>query len=310
MKLVFAILTILFVAVLLLLHPKLAPPEFGKVISYRGLSYEFDLHGVDNKTCTANRVVAVEHSYIENSIPAIEHAIGLGADIVHLNIHTTSDGHLVAFHDWTLECRTNGKGVTSEQTLEYLKTLDAGFGYQKANSNEYPFRGKGIGLIPSLTEILDKFPEQHLLLNVKTKSPDSMSKLTAFINSLPEHEKIRISFLGADTISAAIQKIMPDTRVFSKDIAKSCLVSYLVQGWSRFYPKACMNIDIIIPYKYGMYLWGWPDQFAARAQANGSQVYLYSTSEPYDKSQDLRQQGIGIFTNDLVGLVEANNSTN
>ena len=39
-----------------------------------------------------------------------------------------SDGHFAVFHDWTLDCRAEGKGVTREHSLAALKQLDVGYG--------------------------------------------------------------------------------------------------------------------------------------------------------------------------------------
>jgi len=100
----------------------------------------------------------------------------------------------------------------------------------------------------------------------------------------------------------AVAEKFPELLVYSESIAKRCLLEYVLLGWSRYYPTACRHKDIILPERYARYLWGWPEQFAARAHANNSQVYLYQTSEPYDVNSDLRSKGVGLFTGDLVGL--------
>jgi hypothetical protein len=72
-------------------------------------------------------------------------------------VHPTADGHFVVFHDWTLECRTDGYGVTRQHTLTELKALDAGYGYTADGGKTFPIRGKGVGLIPSLDEVFAAF---------------------------------------------------------------------------------------------------------------------------------------------------------
>ena len=47
----------------------------------------------------------------------MEAAFGAGADIVEFDVHPTTDGAFVVFHDWTVDCRTNGNGVTRSHTL-------------------------------------------------------------------------------------------------------------------------------------------------------------------------------------------------
>jgi glycerophosphoryl diester phosphodiesterase len=62
----------------------------------------------------------------ENTIRAIKRAIELGADMVEVDAHSTSDAHLVVIHDPTVDRTTNGKGAVREKTLKEIKMLDAG----------------------------------------------------------------------------------------------------------------------------------------------------------------------------------------
>ena len=66
-------------------------------------------------------------NFPENSIPAIESVIKMGADIVELDIQLTKDSVLVLMHDGTIDRCTTGRGRISEMTYEeiqkhYLKT--------------------------------------------------------------------------------------------------------------------------------------------------------------------------------------------
>jgi glycerophosphoryl diester phosphodiesterase len=62
----------------------------------------------------------------ENTIRAIKRAIELGADMVEVDAHSTSDAYLVVIHDPTVDRTTNGKGAVKEKTLNEIKKLDAG----------------------------------------------------------------------------------------------------------------------------------------------------------------------------------------
>jgi glycerophosphoryl diester phosphodiesterase len=76
------------------------------------------------------------------------------------------------FTIWTVDCRTNGTGVTRRQTLVYLKSLDIGHGYTADGGKTFPFRGKGIGLMPTLREVLAAFPDRRFLINIKSDDPE------------------------------------------------------------------------------------------------------------------------------------------
>lgn len=60
-------------------------------------------------------------NYPENSIPAIESIIRMGADIMELDLKLTKDSVLVLSHDWTIDRCTTGKGRVSDYTLDELK---------------------------------------------------------------------------------------------------------------------------------------------------------------------------------------------
>lgn len=72
-------------------------------------------------------VVAVHRgdwrNFPENSIPAMESVIRMGADMVELDIKMTRDSVLVVSHDRTLNRCTTGKGLISDCTLAEIRQL-------------------------------------------------------------------------------------------------------------------------------------------------------------------------------------------
>ena len=71
-------------------------------------------------------VIVISHrgdwrNYPENSIPAIESVIKMGADIVELDIALTADSVLVLQHDRTIDRCTTGKGRVADLTYEELQ---------------------------------------------------------------------------------------------------------------------------------------------------------------------------------------------
>jgi len=94
---------------------------------------------------------------IENTIDSMRAAFELGADAVELDVHPTTDVQFAVFHDWTLDCRTEGHGETRAHDMAYLKTLDVGYGYSADGGRTFPLRGKGIGLMPSFADVMQAF---------------------------------------------------------------------------------------------------------------------------------------------------------
>jgi glycerophosphoryl diester phosphodiesterase len=73
------------------------------LLAHKWLGQNFDLTNIKSDDCTATRMLPPRHSYLENTIASIGEAFELGADVVELDIHPTTDGQFAIFHDWTLE---------------------------------------------------------------------------------------------------------------------------------------------------------------------------------------------------------------
>src|SRR5262245_48185752 len=62
----------------------------------------------------------------ENTLPAIDRAIALGAAVVEIDLRYSADGEVVLMHDETVDRTTLGSGLVSRMTLAELRRLDAG----------------------------------------------------------------------------------------------------------------------------------------------------------------------------------------
>jgi glycerophosphoryl diester phosphodiesterase len=87
----------------------------------------------------------------ENSIAAFSLASGLGLRYLETDVRVTSDGHLVCFHDETLERVTSATGPVRSKTLRELRSL----------------RINGTEPIPTFDEALDAFPDQCFAVDSK-----------------------------------------------------------------------------------------------------------------------------------------------
>ncbi len=81
--------------------------------------------------CQSRHIVAISHRgehlhHPENTMPAFQEAIRVGADFIEVDVQTTADGKLVLSHDSTVDRCTNGKGKVSEMTFDQVEALDAG----------------------------------------------------------------------------------------------------------------------------------------------------------------------------------------
>jgi glycerophosphoryl diester phosphodiesterase len=244
------------------------------LIAHRGLGQTFSRENLTGETCTATRIFPPEHPYLENTVDGFRAAFAAGADIVEFDVHPTTDGHFVVFHDWTLDCRTDGHGVTREHALADLKSLDIGYGYTADGGSTFPFRGKGVGLMPTLDEVLAAFPGRRFLINIKSDDEEEGARLAKVIGALPAERRASLMVYGGGHAVAVFRAAVPDVAVLGTDGAKRCLLRYLALGWSTYVPADCRGSLFMLPANFAPFAWGWPDRLAARLKAAGTMLVM------------------------------------
>jgi glycerophosphoryl diester phosphodiesterase len=246
-----------------------------ELVAHRGVHQTFPLHDLEVDTCTARIIDPPTHRFIENTIPSMREAFAHGASAVELDIHRTADDQLVVFHDWTLDCRTNGMGVTNEQTVDYLTSLDVGYGYTADGGQSFPLRGAGVGLMPTLPEVLAAFPNERFVIHDKDGDAKTADVLTAFLATLPPRQRAHLSYWGSD--SALLRERAPEVRlyIYGGDELRSCLGDYLARMLlTGTLSDACRQYVIGIPFDRLASLPGWPHLILARAHQAGARVVI------------------------------------
>ena len=246
------------------------------VLAHRGVHQTYHREGLTNTTCTAERIDPPSHDFIENTIPSIQAALEAGADIIELDIKLTTDGEIVVFHDATLDCRTDGTGKTHQQSLAFLKSLDIGYGYTADGGASYPFRGKFVGAMPTLREVLTAFPETQFMVNLKHSK---MSEGEAYRDYITAADATRLGLVAPNRAAAPIIEAFPDTILQTRQNVKACLKGYALTGWYGGMPKSCEQTYVPVPSNLRHFIWGWPHRFEKRLQAVGSRSMLLG---PYD----------------------------
>jgi glycerophosphoryl diester phosphodiesterase len=266
------------------------PPEQPRqlLIAHRGVHHTFDRSGLTNDTCTAARIHPPRHDLFENTIPSMQAAFRAAADVVELDVHPTTDGKLAVMHDWTIDCRTEGTGPTRGHTMAYLKTLDIGHGYTADGGKTHPLRGRGVGLMPSLDEVLSAMPDRSFLINFKSNEAREGDMLAALVNGNPRWRKAIWGAYGGDAPTLLAKGHLPELNVWTRGGLTRCLLQYIAYGWAGIVPPSCRDTQIMIPINVAPWLWGWPNRFQQRMARAGSGIILLG---PY-ASGDVGTSGI------------------
>jgi len=254
----------------------LAPVPVGTPLVYaqRGIYQRFSHDNLGERDCTAARILPPTNPYLENTLPSIRAAFDAGASVTSLAIHPTIDGEFAVFHDWALDCRTNGHGDTRKQSMSYLKTLDIGYGYTADGGRSFPFRGKGVGLMPTLHEVLTAFPGKRFIITFKSNDPSEADKLVAYLRAHHDPVDEGLWAIGGDRPIDRLHQLVPQARVSSKKRMKACSIGYFALGWSGRVPDACRHGFIVVPLNWRWAYWGWPNCFLDRMKRKDVEVML------------------------------------
>ena len=263
-----------------------------KLLAHRGLAQSYDVSKVDWDTNTAEIIDEPEHPYLENTIPSMQAAFNLSADVVELDVRLTKDKRLAVFHDFALEYRTNASGLVGDYTMAELKDLDIGYGYTADKGQTFPFRGKGLGLMPELAEVFSAFPGKELLINVKDGDVETYQVLwTDYLSRMTKDQLSLITVYGDDDGIDYLREQSPDLRLLSMRMMKKALLKYELLGFTGYIPKELHNMELHLPLKYAKFLWGWPNKFVKRMESVNTRVVIVlgdgKWSEGFDTEESL-----------------------
>jgi len=100
----------------------------------------------------------------ENTLKSFQKALDLNADGIELDVHLSSDGHIMVIHDETIDRTTNAKGSVNTFSLSELKSFLIDGQYE----------------IPTLKEVFD-LVDKKCLINIELKGLGTASKVVDLI---------------------------------------------------------------------------------------------------------------------------------
>jgi glycerophosphoryl diester phosphodiesterase len=132
----------------------------------------------------ANRILVHGHRgaramYPENTIPAFKYAIGIGVDVLEMDVAVTKDNVLVISHDPHMNaeiCTGPHPGIAiHELTLAELREYDCGALKNPHFPKQHPVPGTRV---PTLDEVLSLAEGNTVQFNIETKSFPDHPELT------------------------------------------------------------------------------------------------------------------------------------
>jgi glycerophosphoryl diester phosphodiesterase len=200
----------------------------------------------------------------ENTLRSFERAIGLGTDVVELDVQVCGTGELVVIHDETVNRTTNGSGPVKEMPFKELRALDAGDGER----------------IPTLDEALALL-EGKVGVNVELKSLKSAGPAHASVM-----EALGRPGWGAEDIIFSSFHLGELTEL--RDLSADARVGVLVSGDPREVLEFAALVDAysINPNHHRI-----NEEFVEEAHGMGLKVFVWTVNEPGDIE---RMKGLGV----------------
>lgn len=144
---------------------------------------------------------------VENSLRAFRAAVALGYRYLETDVHVTSDGVLVAFHDEALDRVTDAVGAIAD--LPWSTVQQARIG--------------GTEPLPLFGQLLEEFPNARF--NVDLKASRAVEPLARLIDSHAAHDRVCVGSFSGATLAAF-------RRAVARPVALSASpVEIAVFGW-------------------------------------------------------------------------------
>ena len=216
----------------------------------------------------------------ENTMRAFENAVELGYRYVETDVHTTSDGVVVAFHDDHLDRVTDHKGKICDLAWSVVgKARVAGEG------------------IPLLEDILTAWPDVRV--NIDPKHDESVKPLVEVLDRCNAHDRVCVAAFSDRRLARfrALTSGRVCTAIGPRDIARLRAGSFGVPC-GRF-AAACTQV----PVRRGRWLVTDP-RYVAAAHRVGLPVHVWTIDDPAEMERLLDMGVDGIMTDRPAVLKE------
>ena len=195
-------------------------------------------------------VVAIAHRgehlhHPENTMPAFQEAVRLGADYIEVDVRTTADGKLVLSHDGNVDRCTNGKGEVAKMTFEQIRELDAGIkmGPEFAGTK-----------VPTFDEVLD-YARGKINIYVDVKQVTAKD----LVEHIVDHGMADHVVIYSGRISKDIQQLNPKLKIMPESVSVD-LVQRII---AELHPK-------VIAFGAS----DWTPEIIKVAKASGTELYV------------------------------------
>ena len=243
----------------------------------------------------AHRGASVERP--ENTLPAFELGLELGADVLELDVHPSRDGVFVVLHDATGSRMCGVERALSDCDWSEIAGWDAGFGFIDRDGQR-SMAGRGIH--PSrFDDVLDALPGALFNVDVKDAREPELRKLLALLRARGAEPRVLLtSFLAEVLGSVRRLGYAGPLGLSQRDVVRLVFTPAFV---TRRFPFAGSRAQI--PTRSGPLDLTRPG-LLDKCRALGLALDYWVINEPEEARLLLQRGADGIITDDTRALVQ------
>lgn len=224
--------------------------------------------------------------HLENTLAAFRHAVDLGYHYLETDVHATSDGQLLAFHDHVLDRVTEGRGAIADLPYAVVSTA----------------RVNGTEPIPLLSDLLEEFPDVRL--NIDVKAMGAIEPLAAVIRAHDAFDRVCVASFSRTRLRAVRALLGPTvaTAAGPSEVGVLRFAPSLVADWLRS-PAPVLQIptgrvvggrrlELVTP------------ALVERVHAMGKHVHVWTIDEP-EEIRLLLARGVDGLVTDRTDVLKA-----
>lgn len=225
---------------------------------------------------------------LENTMAAFSHAVALGYGYLETDVHLTSDGVLLAFHDDVLDRVTDSPGRIADLTHADVQRALIG----------------GREPVPTLAEVFDAFPGARF--NIDLKSPGAVAALAEFIEDRGAHDRVLVGSFSSRRLRAfrrltagRVATSAAKAEVLAFWLLPSGRLARLLTGWAGGGRIAVLQI----PHRAGRFTVA-STRLIRRAHRAGIHVHVWTVDDA-EEMRELIGRGVDGLMTDRTDILKS-----
>ncbi|HYH71790.1 MAG TPA: glycerophosphodiester phosphodiesterase [Nocardioides sp.] len=213
---------------------------------------------------------------LENTLVAFAHAVDLGYTYLETDVHVTSDGVLLAFHDTVLDRVTDRTGDIAGSTHAEVQLALIG----------------GSEPVPTLGQLFDAFPDVRF--NIDLKSEGAVEALAAFVEEREAWDRVLVGSFSGRRMQAFRRRTRGRVATSAHPLEVVAFVLSPSARLARWLTRG-RPVALQVPHRRGP-LTVASRRLVRRAHAAGVQVHVWTIDDPAEMNALLDRGVDGIMT--------------